>query len=418
MFRFIHAADLHLDSPLKGLSERQGAPVEELRGASRKALDRLVEIAISENAHFVLLSGDIYDQDWKDYSTGLYFRSKMAQLDAAGIPVYLISGNHDAASVITRKLTLSANVTTFPSRSAETHQVPGLPVSIHGMSFPNRAVPDNLLPKYPAPVAGCFNIGMLHTSLAGATGHDTYAPCSVEELIAKGYDYWALGHVHQPAVINQSPWIVYPGNIQGRHVRETGARGCYLVSVDDDTRQVTECRWTDLDVARWAIVDIDLTGKDSTEEMEALVRQGFADAVDHAADRLLAARVILRGNTRLHSTLLARAEHFEAEIEGWSQDFGAGRVWIEQVRILTKPLVDLTELSRQDPLAREVVEGLGELADHPGQFPPEIEAMLNHLPSDLSQPLKDSWSGAGWEDLADETSQIILDRLTGKGGKP
>lgn len=418
MFRFIHAADLHLDSPLRGLSERQGAPVEELRGASRKALDRLVEVSISENVHFVLLSGDIYDQEWKDYSTGLYFRSKMAQLDAAGIPVYLISGNHDAASVITRKLTLPGKVTTFPSRFAETHLVPGLPVAIHGMSFPNRAVPDNLLPRYPARVAGCFNIGLLHTSLAGAAGHDTYAPCSVEELVAKGYDYWALGHVHQPAILSRSPWIVYPGNIQGRHVRETGARGCYLVTVDDDTRQVAECRWTDLDVARWAIVDIDLTGMESTEEMEIAVRQGFADAVDQAADRLLAARVILRGSTPLHGSLLARAEHFEAEIEGWSQDFGAGRVWIEQVRFLTKPLVDLTELSLQDALVREVVEGLGELAENPGQFPPEIEAMLNHLPNDLSQPLKDSWSGDGWESLADETSQIILDRLTGKGGKP
>jgi len=418
MFRFIHAADLHLDSPLRGLSERQDAPVEELRGASRKALDRLVEVAISENVNFVLLSGDLYDQDWKDYSTGLFFRSKMAKLNESDIPVYLISGNHDAASVITRKLTLPSNVTTFPSRSAETYRVLGLPVAIHGMSFPNRAVPENLLPRYPSPMTDCFNIGMLHTSLAGATGHDTYAPCSVEDLIAKGYNYWALGHVHQPAIISQSPWIVYPGNIQGRHVRETGARGCYLVTVDDDILQVAECRWIDLDVARWAIVDIDLTGMESTEQMETSVKQGFAEAVDHAADRLLAARVILRGSTRLHATLLARAEHFDAEIEGWSQDFGAGRVWIEQIRFLTKPLIDLTELSQQDALVREVVEGLGGLAENPVQFPLEIEAMLNHLPNNLSQPLRSSWSGDGWQILADETSQIILDRLTGKEGKP
>lgn len=176
MFRFIHAADLHLDSPLKGLSERPGAPVEELRGASRKALDRLVEIAISEKVHFVVLSGDIYDQDWKDYNTGLFFRLKMAQLDGAGIHVYLISGNHDAASIITKRLSLPEKVKTFSSRSAETHEVPDLPVAIHGMSFPNRAVTDNLVPRYPDPIPARFNIGLLHTSLAGAPGHDTYAP--------------------------------------------------------------------------------------------------------------------------------------------------------------------------------------------------------------------------------------------------
>lgn len=416
MFRFLHAADLHLDSPLRGLSIRPGAPVEELRGASRKALDRLVEIAISESVRFVVLSGDIYDQDWKDYSTGLYFRSRMAKLDAAGILVYLISGNHDAASVITRKLNLPGNVTMFSSRSAETFQVPELPVTIHGMSFPNRSVPDNLLPRYPAPLAGSFNIGMLHTSLGGAPGHDTYAPCSVEELIAKGYDYWALGHVHQPAIVHKTPWIVYPGNIQGRHARETGARGCYLVSVDE-TLQVSECLWTDLDVARWCIVDVDLTGVESAEEVESQVRKEFEEAVHSAADRLLAVRVILRGSTPLHGVLLARAEHFEAEIEGWSQDFGPDRIWIEQIQFLTRPIVDLVELSQQDALVREVIEGLAELTETPGQFPPEIEAMLNHLPNDISQPLKASWSDEGWASLAEETSQIVLDRLTGKGGR-
>jgi exonuclease SbcD len=167
----------------------------------------------------------------------------MAKLDASGIPVYLISGNHDAASVITRKLTLPEKVVTFSSRSAETHHVRDLPVAIHGISFPNRAVPESLLPRYPAPVTGCFNIGLLHTSLAGAAGHDTYAPCSVEDLVAEGYDYWALGHVHQPAIVRERPWIVLSGNIQGRHARELGARGCYLVTVDD-TLEVAECQWT------------------------------------------------------------------------------------------------------------------------------------------------------------------------------
>ena len=198
MFRFLHAADPHLDSPLHGLQFHEGAPVELLRGATRRAFENLVQLAIDEQVDFVVIAGDVYDGDWKDYSTGLYFRGQMVRLGDEGIPVYLIAGNHDAASVITRKLGLPENVHVFSTRSAESMDVASLPVVIHGRGFPNRAVPENLVEEYPAAIPGKFNLGMLHTSLTGKPGHDTYAPCSEMDLRGKGYDYWALGHIHQP----------------------------------------------------------------------------------------------------------------------------------------------------------------------------------------------------------------------------
>ena len=415
MFRFIHAADLHLDSPLLGLTLREGAPSEELRGASRRALDNLIELARTEGVDFVVIAGDVYDRDWRDYSTGLFFRSRMAKLQELDIPVYLIAGNHDAASIISRKLTLPDNVTYFSSKSAHTVLPESCPVAIHGMSFPNRAVDENLVPRYPPAVAGKFNIGILHTSLAGSSGHDTYAPCSVEELTAKGYDYWALGHIHQPAVIREQPWIVYPGNLQGRHARECGERGCRVVSVNDDL-EVTACTWQPLDVARWAALTVDLTGVDSMEKLLRLTRECLAEAVGNAGDRLLAARVTFSGTTALHGALCSRTDRLEAEVDGCAQDLGSDRLWIERVKLETRPIVSLADLAARDGLTKVVVEALAEAQEDVGELPPEVTAMLDALPPDLAESMKTAWQGEGRKYLIEDACAMILERLTEKGG--
>ena len=146
--------------------------------------------------------------------------------------MFIVQGNHDAQGVISRQLDLPPNVTVFSSRTAQTVRIDELSVAIHGRSFPDRAVDEDLVPSYPAPVPDFFNIGMLHTSLNGRPGHDTYAPTDLATLIAKGYDYWALGHVHAREVVSEVPRIVFPGNLQGRHANETGPKGCELVTVE------------------------------------------------------------------------------------------------------------------------------------------------------------------------------------------
>ena len=209
-FRFIHTADIHLDSPLIGLAGQEGSAAERIRTATREAFENLVGLALHEEVAFVIIAGDLYDGDWRDYQTGLFFVRQMGGLAAAGVPVFLLYGNHDAESQITRRLILPANVKAFSGRKPETFQLEELRVALHGQSFRQRDIADNLVPAYPEPIAGMFNIGVLHTGLGGMGGHANYAPCALDDLVNKGYDYWALGHVHQAAILHERPHVIFP----------------------------------------------------------------------------------------------------------------------------------------------------------------------------------------------------------------
>lgn len=416
MIRFIHAADPHLDSPLQGLELHQGAPVEVLRGATRRAFENLVSLAIEETVDFVLIAGDLYDGDWKDYGTGLFFRSQMVRLQAEGIPLYLVAGNHDAASAITKKLSLPPNVHPFSTRTAESMPVPGHPVVIHGRGFPNRAVPENLAREYPMAVPGQFNVGLLHTSLTGREGHDTYAPCSEADLRDKGYHYWALGHVHQPEVISKDPWIVYAGNCQGRHVKETGPRGCRLVTVNEGL-QVENVEWRSLDVVRWEELRIQLAGVDSEADALRLVSDAMGKAVHAAEGRLVAARMIVTGTTPLHGSLHRDGQHWRAQFLARAQDHGPEGIWIERIKIATTPVYDITQLAKRDALTRIVVENLDAANDHCLTLPTEIEEMFGVLPAEVRGEVEAEWTGEQRTALLSDVRAIILDALATKGGQ-
>ena len=415
MIRFIHAADPHLDSPLRGLEAHEGAPVAVLRGATRRAFENLVNLAIDEGVDFLVIAGDLYDGDWKDYSTGLFFRGQMARLKQKGIPVYLIAGNHDAASVISKKLSLPDNVHVFSTRTVESKQVDGLPVVIHGRGFPHRAVPENLAEEYPAAVAGKFNLGLLHTSLTGRPGHDTYAPCSENDLRDKGYDYWALEHIHQPEVISEDPWIVFAGNCQGRHARETGPRGCRLVTIND-ALNVESVDWNTLDVVRWQALELDLSGMETEGEAWESIRNALANAVREAEGRLVAARVILKGATPLHGTFHRDAEHLRAEVLALAQDDGEEAIWIEQIKVATSPVYDVSQLAERDALTKIVLETM-EDATHVGDaLPEDISTMLGVLPKEVRDGVESEWNSDQRAGVMGDVRAIILEALA-TGGK-
>ncbi|SPF39221.1 DNA repair exonuclease [Syntrophobacter sp. SbD1] len=416
MIRFIHAADSHIDSPLKGLEQHDGAPVDLLRGATRRAFENLIQLAIDENVDFLVIAGDLYDADWRNYGTGLFFRGQMVRLRDRGIPVYLIAGNHDAASVITKKLSLPDNVHVFSTRTAESKEVAGHPAVIHGRGFPHRAVPENLVVDYPAAVAGKFNLGLLHTSLTGRPGHDTYAPCLEKDLRQKGYGYWALGHVHQPEVICRDPWIVFAGNCQGRDVRETGPRGCRLVTVND-CLDVETAEWRDLDVVRWQVLAIDLAGV--TEESEALSRvtKAMAGAINEAEGRLVAARVVFTGATPLHGSLHREPHRWRAELLGRAQDQGEEAIWIERIKVSTSPVYNLAQLAERDALTKIVLETLEQASVEHGNLPGEIEEMLDVLPPEVRSEIESDWSENRRATLMEDVRAIILDALGTKGGQ-
>ena len=415
MFRFIHAADPHLDSPLQGLEAHEGAPVALLRGATRRAFENLIQLAIVENVDALVIAGDVYDGDWKDYSTGLFFRGQMVRLFDQGIPVYLIAGNHDATSVISKKLSLPENVYVFSTRTAESRDVAGHPVVIHGRGFPNRAVPENLVKDYPAAVPGKFNLGLLHTSLTGRPGHDTYAPCSEADLREKGYGYWALGHIHQPEVISQDPWIVFAGNCQGRHARETGPRGCRLVTVNDSL-VVESAAWHTLDVVRWQELNVDLTGIENDSDALRRASEAMDNAVTTAEGRLVAARIVITGTTALHGSLHREVHRWRAEMLARAQDHGADAIWIERIKISTAPVYDVARLVERDALTKIVVESLDHAHAELPTLPAEIEEMLGLLPPDVRSEVEAEWGEGQRGAVLNDVRAIILDALGTKGG--
>ena len=386
-FRFLHAADIHLDSPLKGLAGQEGNAAERVRTATREALARLVALAIDEKVDFLVIAGDLYDGNWRDYQTGLFFVGQMGRLNSAGIPVYLLHGNHDAESQITRRLELPGNVRVFGTRKPETFVVEELNVAIHGQSFRQREVTDNLVPDYPAPMPGAFNIGVLHTGLGGKGGHANYAPCSLDDLVNKGYDYWALGHVHRAEVLHESPHIVFPGNLQGRHIRETGAKGARLVTVDDN--EIAGLVSVPCDVVRWTVLKVPMNDADGMGDVTDGVRAALESAVAKEADgRLLACRVVLEGRTEVHARLVASEDQVLAEVRAGALALGDEVAWIERVVIATDPVSPATPKGPVGELQR-MLRDAGSDEELLTQVKGDIGELVRQLPHEVRTEIED-----------------------------
>ncbi|RMH39660.1 MAG: DNA repair exonuclease [Deltaproteobacteria bacterium] len=352
---FLHAADLHLDAPLVGLDRYDGAPVEEMRDASRRALERAVDLACEQRVRLAVFAGDLFDGDWRDFNTGLFFRRQLARLVDAGARVFLVRGNHDAVSRVTRELTLPEGVGTFDHRRPETVVLDDLGVALHGQSYARREVTDNLAAAYPPPIPGLLNIGVLHTDLAGAAGASPYAPCSVDDLVRSGYQYWALGHMHTFEVHHRDPWVVMPGTIQGRHARETGPKGVALVTVADGAIARVE-HWP-VDVARWVAIDVDAGEDDTAGELIERFAGKLRRAAEAADGRTLAVRATFSGATRAHHELATDADRWRHEVIAAAADCGVD-AWIEKVRWRTRAPVDRDRLAARDDAIGALIRAL------------------------------------------------------------
>jgi exonuclease SbcD len=380
---FLHAADIHLDSPLKGLERYEGAPVDRIRGATRRAFSRMIDLAIEKRVDFVVIAGDLFDGDWRDYNTGLFLVKELSRLRDHKIPVVLIQGNHDAANKMTRVLPLPEKVRVLTHERPETFLLEDQGVAIHGQSFAKAAVTDNLAAAYPSPIAGCVNIGLLHTCLGGAEGHESYAPCTLDELRSRGYDYWALGHIHARQVICSDPLVVFSGNVQGRHARETGAKGCLIATISSSGS--IEPVFHRVDVVRWEKARVDVSELDTESDLFDRTVESLDNllAAEFDPERLLAVRVVIAGTTHLHDRLLADPDRVVAEVRSLAADRGQDRLWIEKVELRTRapqsvtipegPIEELLEVLAQfraDPESlQQLVEALAELKR---KLPPDV----------------------------------------------
>ncbi|WMS42438.1 DNA repair exonuclease [Acuticoccus sp. MNP-M23] len=332
-FSFIHTGDLHLDSPLTRLVSMEDERAVEIARAGRRAFAELVDMAIERGVNAFLIAGDLWDGDWQDVGTGLFVQRQVARLADAGIGVFAILGNHDAASHITDRIRHFDKLTLFGTDRPSSVEC-GEAV-IHGMSFARRETVDNLAVRYPPAWPGRINIGLLHTGLENPRGHARYAPCSLAELSAKGYHYWALGHIHARETLQENTatlggTIAYCGVLQGRHVREPGVKGALHGTVEGERVHLAEI---DLAHVEWFEETVDVT----SEPVESAIRAALERVATGATAEIVPVRLVLTGASEHHFALLARQRALLDDARLAASGLANGRLLVERVRIATTP---------------------------------------------------------------------------------
>ncbi|MGV3548507.1 metallophosphoesterase family protein [Rhizobium sp.] len=380
-FRFVHTADIHLDSPLKSLALRDPALSERIGNATRAALSRTVDLCIDEQVDALLISGDLYDGEQTSMKTALFLAGELARLDRAGIRTFIIRGNHDALSKIKLELVLPDSVRVFgPKADAVTIGRPsGADIVIHGISFRDSRAPESLLPKYRPPVEGAINIGMMHTSLGGSLAHDVYAPCSLADLDASGFRYWALGHIHRRSADAGRATVIMPGIPQGRDINEPGAGSVSLVTVADDGAIAVEERI--VATARFDRVTVDLTGQTDWADAVGLIGRKLEEASGGDIHRVV--RLGLAGATPLAWRLRSEADLLEAEARHLAERIGG--ISVEKVEIRCVPLEtkSATSVDAIGELGRLIDNDVLASAEFAGLAAEAAKELLKSLPPDL-----------------------------------
>lgn len=410
-FRFIHTADLHLDSPLVSLALRNADLAAQVGVASRTALTRIIDLCLAERVDALLIAGDLWDGAQTSAKTPRFLKQELARLSEAGIRGFILRGNHDAASKISRELEPPPLCHIFGTKAGtERFDVAGHSIAVHGMSFAEGAVPESLLPRYPAPLPGAFNIGMMHTSLNGTAGHDVYAPCRVADLDAHGFDYWALGHIHKRAEYLGRAAVVMPGIPQGRDIGEWGETSVTLGVLGDDGRLTLKAR--PVAALRFDRVPVDLSGIQDWGQAVAAVTGAIraAGAAPRASDHLVL-RADLTGQTPLAFRLARDLDQMLQEALACAE--GLPGVWIDKLENHThqdgapdmRLPADLVALVTEDlPRDPAMMAALADLArDLLQDLPPDLRDLLG----DDEAALRDQCAAL----LAEGTAQL-LPRLT------
>jgi DNA repair exonuclease SbcCD nuclease subunit len=355
--RFVHAADLHLDSPFRGIrSEAPPQVAEELHRATFEAYANIIALCLEERVDALLVAGDIYDGADRSLRAQLKFVDGLNRLDAAGIRSFICHGNHDPLDGWEARLDLPQGCVRFGREVTGEPVFPGEPdrAMVYGISYPTREMRENLTPLFATPAASGFGIGMLHANVGGNTDHDPYAPCSVSDLAETGLDYWALGHVHTRQVLREElPSIVYPGNPQGRNPRETGERGIYLVEVNDYGAVNLDFR--PVDVVRWDSLEVGIQGMETQQELLDAIGPAVAESSDSSGRRPVVYRLTLTGRGPLNrwirsagtlDDLLEQVNDQHAHAHPW--------LWCERIQVDTGSPVDREQATLREDFAGDL----------------------------------------------------------------
>jgi exonuclease SbcD len=410
-WRFVHAADLHLDSPFVGLRDLSSGLDRELVEATFASFQRIVDLCLQEQAQFLLLAGDLFDQPQGSLKAQLKLRRELGRLADAGIETFLVHGNHDHLGGRGVTLEWPPLVTVFPAHGVELAEVRhrGETLArIFGLSHAGPAESANLTHRFPVAPRGPFAVGLLHANLDRNPEHDDYAPCTLADLARVSYDYWALGHIHQPGVRRAAqPAVVYAGNPQGRHLKEAGSRGCYLVEVDGFEARP---QFHATGAIRWEEVPVDLAGLEKVDQVLAALSKAVEDRRPQAPQEGAVLRLALQGRGPVHrelklpgtlDELLEEARRQGSSVNPW--------VWVEALTADTAPDLDLRALSQGQNLAATILSHLAEARENPA-MPPEVQKALEPLFHQVTAR-RYLPEAPPWPDLLDEVTAELLSRL-------
>jgi len=358
--RFIHTSDLHLDSPFKGLSSWNKDLAARLKDAAFESFRRIIDICIEQQADFLIIAGDIFESDNKSLTAQLKFTAELKRLSDRGISSYIVCGNHDPVKSWLDVIRLPENAYRFGASEVEhfTYKKDSRAVAdIYGISYGDKAVKENLALKYRLKGnSGRFSVAVLHGTVGLAGPHENYAPFKVSDVKSRGFDYWALGHIHKRMVINEKdPVILYPGNPQGRDFGETGAKGCTLVEVDRNNRITTS--FIPVQLIRFEEVAIALGEEDRTDSLADKIQKARQNIEDNDDNVSCVLRINITGRTPLHSYL-----NKPGETEQLTGLFNEGQLehsvftWIDQISVNTSPLINISSIAKGNDFAAEIVK--------------------------------------------------------------
>ena len=410
-YRFVHAADIHLDSPLRSLALRNPELAALIGNATRQAFVRIVDLCIAEQVDALLLAGDLYDGEQTSMKTARFLAEQVKRLHEAGVRTFVIRGNHDALSKITKELLFPESVKVFGGRAdAVTIErvAGGFDVVLHGLSFAQPHAPESLLAKYKPPVDGAINIGLMHTSLGETEGHSLYAPCTAADLQSSGFTYWALGHIHakkRPVSAPRAATVVMPGMPQGRDINEAGPKSVTLVTVADDRTVTVEDRVTSL--AQFERVAVDLDGIDEWNEVVSAIELALGRARDAAVSEHLVARLTLTGSTPLAWKLRRDGDLMKTEADTRAETMG--RSWVEKLEIdCVAPEAGLSRGALGDPFA-ELRHLIGDEILHSEAFRAEMAAVAEELRGQLPTECRATVLGNDIESFEAALARYVAD---------
>ncbi len=409
--KFIHCADLHLDSPFQGLTTKEPSLADRFKHSTNEAFVKIIDLCLAEKVDFLTIGGDTFDGADRSLCAQILLRDQLERLQKANIPVIIVAGNHDPLSDWLSEIKYPENVHLLGSNKVEKIPIEknGKTVTtIYGISYKVKEVTENLSLKFQTKEEDTVSIGMLHANVGSKKEHAPYSPCTISDLKSTNMDIWLLGHIHTPEVLCADPLILYPGNIQGRHINENGPRGCYIIKIDSNRKISYEFKPTQNILWKQEVINIknimtaielaDLLSDKCEEELSKLTND----------EKGIVIRWKLTGPTPLYHEL-TMTDKIEETKEILVERFfnQAPFIFPESIRLSIKPERQKEDYLNQENFIGDFLRLAGKIENN--------DQMKNELLQILNQPLSNRTIRKYLEEVNEKELLTILENSVNLG---